>query len=198
MPADLAPTAPPIPSGAVVQVRYTKYDGAPHWAFDGPFLGTDAFGAWVGAPAGTRWSRPGWTFDAESAAVVLFPAAGWTGTYNATHPEGQRLYLDLTTRPVWGAVDGTWQVTMADLDLDVITRADGTIWIDDEDEFAEHRVSYGYPADLVATVEADALDLLRRAGAGDRPFDGMRRPYAPAQPATADRWLELLARVTAR
>ena len=34
---------------------------------------------------------------------------------------------------------------MVDLDLDVIRMRDGGI-LDDEDEFAEHQVRYGYPA----------------------------------------------------
>ena len=192
------PTSPAIAPGELVQVRYTKYDGSPHWALDGPFLGVDAFGAWVGAPAGTAWTRPGHSVDAETADVVLFPDAGWTATFSITHRRNQRLYVDLTTTPVWERVDDVWRVTMADLDLDVVTLADGTIWLDDEDEFAEHQVRYGYPADVVARVEADASDLLRRAGDGERPFDGMRRPYAHQKPTTADRWLELLDRVTAR
>ncbi|QAY70351.1 DUF402 domain-containing protein [Xylanimonas protaetiae] len=195
---DPGPTAPRIRAGELVQVRYTRYDGSPHWAVDGPFLGTDAFGTWVGAPAGTTWSRAGRSLTAEVAQVVLFPDAGWTATFSATHPAGRRLYVGLTSHPTWERVDGVWRVTMADLDLDVITQADGTIWLDDEDELAAHQVRYGYPPDLVATVEADAVDILARAGAGERPFDGMRRPYSPTSPTTADRWLDLLARVTAR
>jgi protein associated with RNAse G/E len=191
------PAVPPVQPGEIVQIRYTKFDGAPHWSLDGPFLGVDAFGAWVGAPLGTAWTRPGHSADADVASVVLFPAAGWTATFHAAHPTGVRLYCDLASQPRWERVDDVWRVTMVDLDLDVVTLADGTIWIDDEDEFAEHQVRYGYPADLVAQVEADSVDLLRRAGVGERPFDGMRRPYAHQHPATADRWLELLDRVTA-
>ena len=33
----------------------------------------------------------------------------------------------------------------SDLDLDVIRTGDGTVFVDDEDEFAEHRVSLAYP-----------------------------------------------------
>ncbi|WP_180935649.1 DUF402 domain-containing protein [Nocardioides ungokensis] len=32
-----------------------------------------------------------------------------------------------------------------DLDLDVVRGRTGRVWIDDEDEFAEHRVRFGYP-----------------------------------------------------
>lgn len=196
-----APGTTPVPqitAGALVRVRYRKYDGSPHWQLDGPFLGADAFGAWVGAPVGTPWTRPGRSVDHDVASVALFPRAGWTAAFYTRHPTNQRLYVDLTTPPVWERVDDVWQVTMVDLDLDLITLADGTIWLDDEDEFGAHQVRYGYPAELVAQVEADSVDLLRRAGAGRRPFDGMRRPYSHRQPTTADRWLELLDRVTAR
>ena len=65
--------------------------------------------------------------------------------------------------PVW---DGGL-VTAVDLDLDVIRRFDGTWYVDDEDEFAEHQVSYGYPPELVASREAECArvsDEIRSGG----------------------------------
>lgn len=51
-------------------------------------------------------------------------------------------YVDMTSRPAW---DGP-TVRAVDLDLDVIEALDRTVFVDDEDEFEEHRVAYGYPA----------------------------------------------------
>ena len=58
----------------------------------------------------------------------------------------------------------------------------GGIYIDDRDEWDEHRVAYGYPLDLVERLEALAVDLERRVKAREAPFDE----------ATAEVWLERL------
>jgi hypothetical protein len=74
--------------------------------------------------------------------------------------------------------------TGIDMDLDVV-RVEGArgTWIDDEDEWDEHRVEYGYPADVQRHLEALAADLEQRVRAQVPPFDD----------ATADRWLDRLA-----
>ena len=70
-------------------------------------------------------------------------------------------------------------VSYVDLDLDVVERAGQPAFIDDEDEFAEHSVSLGYPAELVARVRADAGAVLDAVQRREAPFDG----------ATAAGWL---------
>ncbi|MCF4120735.1 GNAT family N-acetyltransferase [Antribacter sp. KLBMP9083] len=172
----------PSITGSPVRVRYTKWDGTPHWENDAVFLGTDEHGAWVGMPAGTRAARPGAAFTGVWDSVTLFPEAGWTATFNAWHPKATRIYVDLTDVPRWSATAVGHEVTMADLDLDVIERASRPAFIDDEDEFAEHQVRYGYPADLVATVRRDADSLLEQVREREAPFDG----------PTARRWLDRL------
>ena len=72
----------------------------------------------------------------------------------------------MTTRPV---LDGG-AVHVVDLDLDVVLLHDGTVELLDEDEFAEHQVRYGYPAEVVAQALATADELLARVAAGDEPF----------------------------
>ena len=52
---------------------------------------------------------------------------------------------------------------MVDLDLDVVLTRDGDLLLDDEDEFDQHRVTLGYPDDLVAAGTAH-----RRRAAGRR------------------------------
>ena len=76
-------------------------------------------------------------------------------------------------RPVLRAVD---------LDLDVVKLQDGTIFLDDEDEFAEHQVSFGYPPEVVAMAERSAAQVLAAVRDGTAPYDG-----------TADAWLARLA-----
>ena len=81
-----------------------------------------------------------------------------------------------------GAPAGTWLerpgasfasaplVTMVDLDLDVIRTRDGDLLLDDEDEFDEHRVTLGYPADVVALARRTADELMTAAAVGHEPF----------------------------
>jgi len=57
------------------------------------------------------------------------------------------------------------------------------LFIDDQDEWDEHRVAYGYPLDIVERLEQLTVDLERRVGAFEAPFDD----------ATGDRWLQRLA-----
>ena len=63
-----------------------------------------------------------------------------------------------------------------DANLDVIKKRDGTIFIDDEDEFAEHQVKYGYPADVIETARA-TCDWLVTAVADEEPFLTVYKTY---------------------
>ncbi|KQZ11130.1 hypothetical protein ASD23_03235 [Agromyces sp. Root1464] len=180
--ADDRPRAP----GDLVRVRATKWLGQPHWEFDGRWLGADEHGDWVGFPAGTRFARPGHGFTATWDSVSLFPRAGWAAGFNAGHPRGLGIYVDLATVPEWRAdASGAWTVSYVDLDLDVVERTGAPAFIDDEDEFAEHAVQFGYPAELVARARADAEAVLGAVRRREAPFDG----------ATAAGWLGQLGRL---
>ena len=112
---------------------------------------------------------------------LITPDSWWTAVWN----EGGdfEIYVDIATPPRW---DGD-RVTMIDLDLDVVRHRDGRTLVLDEDEFDEHRVSLGYPPDLVdrarTTTAAVFLDVERRIP----PFD-----------ATGAQWLEAAAGLAAR
>ena len=158
--------------GDPVRMVFRKWGDRPHWEFDALVLGSDQHGVWLGAPAGTTVARPGTSYVAQAAFVSLVPPdQAYVATFYAPHPNGPgdpvELYVDITTVPAWA--DG--RVTTVDLDLDVVRGRSGRVWVDDEDEFADHRVRYGYPADVVAlaTGSCDRVHAAVRAGAG--PFD---------------------------
>ncbi len=66
-------------------------------------------------------------------------------------------YVNVATPAKWDHE----RVTAIDMDLDVIRVAkDGRILIDDEDEFAEHSVSMGYPSDLISRCRSTADETL--------------------------------------
>lgn len=160
----------------LVRVAYRKYDGTLHWNLRMRRLGEDEHGVWLGLPANSVM-RKGHNPEVPlpEAHIVLFPpGAWWTAAFNAA-PHKTEIYCDITTPPQWLSPT---EVTMVDLDLDVLRRrsAADPILVD-EDEFAEHRDRYGYPADVVAAARASADWLMRSVAARTGPFDGAHEPW---------------------
>ena len=151
----------------------TKWGGRPHWEYEAVLLGSDEHGDWLGIPGGTHMSRPDAEYVAPVAQVVLVPLAGpddergWLATFHA--PGGPvQVYVDMTTPPAW---DGP-VLRAVDLDLDVVRGATGRVWIDDEDEFARHRVEFGYP-DETARLAMRTCDRVQAdVTAARAPYDG--------------------------
>ena len=62
------------------------------------------------------------------------------------------------------------QVTAMDLDLDVVRCWDGRVAVLDEDEFAEHQVQLGYPAELIDQARVTCDWLVSTVAARAEPF----------------------------
>jgi len=75
-------------------------------------------------------------------------------------------YVDIATQPVW--CEGI--VEMIDLDLDVLVLDDGTVPIDDEDEFEEHQVSFGYPRGMIERARSETSRVADLIDRGEEPF----------------------------
>lgn len=166
----------------MIQVAMSKWPALPHWAFDAAWLGSDEHGDWLGLPAGTTMRRPGAEYVAPAPQVCLSPARelptaerGWIATF---HSPGQPLevYVDITTPPVLA----DQRLTCVDLDLDVIRGASGRVWIDDEDEFADHRVSLAYPDDVIAAALSSCALVETLVTLRSAPFDGAHRRWLEA------------------
>jgi protein associated with RNAse G/E len=158
-------------------VVYTKYDGSLHWHYTMRYLGTDEHGVWLGAPAGLpmrRGSEPPVSWD--HAFTMLIPRNGswWTAAFNVA-PHRIEVYCDIASPPHWIGDD---EVTMVDLDLDVVRyRADGRVVLLDEDEFAEHRLRYAYPAEVISQAQHAAGWLREAITSGREPFDAAYRSW---------------------
>ncbi|WP_241563811.1 DUF402 domain-containing protein [Nonomuraea polychroma] len=100
---------------------------------------------------------------------MLFPRDAWWTAAFYLQPHWMDIYVDVTTVPEWS--DG--EVTMLDLDLDVIRTPDGRLFVDDEDEFAEHQMLLGYPPELITQAEGSARWLLDAVGERKEPFGGV-------------------------
>ncbi|GDY52426.1 hypothetical protein SVIO_030490 [Streptomyces violaceusniger] len=107
--------------------------------------------------------------------VVLIPRdAWWTAAFNAP-PRETEIYCDIATPAEWRS---SHEVSMVDLDLDVLRkRTDGSTLMDDEDEFAEHQVRYGYPADVIAEAEAAGRWLMDAVDGRAEPFGDASRAW---------------------
>ncbi|MFB8385529.1 DUF402 domain-containing protein [Microbacterium sp. NPDC055910] len=175
-------TPRPAP-GTRVLFRWRKWNGDPHWVHECLYLGADAWGEWFGQPVGSRSTRPGREIVTTAPNVTLLPPSGdYALTVNTAPPASYRVYIDLAWDARWDAAEPEG----IDMDLDVVRAIDERgVWIDDRDEWDEHRVAYGYPLDIVARLEELAVDLERRVS----------RRIAPFDEATADAWLTRLAAI---
>ena len=158
--------SPGVRPGDPITVAWSKFDGSPHWTSQpGPiYLGEDEFGWWYGQPPGTRYDKPTSSFISDGWQVGCW-ARGRLHTATFYEPVPRlvlRLYVDVTTAP---RVVGD-RFEAVDLDLDVCQRFDGSVYLDDEDEFVEHQGLFGYPPDLVAAAQAEAAVLLDEVTAG--------------------------------
>ncbi len=143
-----------------------KFDGSAHWEHPSVVLGDDECGVWLGQQHGWYSERPGARFTPETVSVtVLPPGSGWVATFFPPSAEGVRVYVDIVAELDVAAF------TAIDMDLDVVLASD-RLWIDDEDEFEEHRVAMGYPDALAEQCRADAVRVVELIREGAPPFDG--------------------------
>ena len=151
-----------------MEMRFTKWGGRKHWTYPMEPLGRDEWCWWFGGRAGIRLQRgdeppiiQGHDF------VQLIPDGGWyVAAYNGTANTRLALYVDVTTPPtITGDV-----IEAVDLDLDVLRMRDGRVLLDDEDEFEEHQVRYGYPPEIVDGARASADRLMAAVRGGTEPF----------------------------
>ncbi|MCP3975413.1 MAG: DUF402 domain-containing protein [bacterium] len=137
-----------------------------HWRFDMHFLDEDKWGVWLWTPPGStaqRGDEPAQTFDHLNVKLIA-PSEWWTAIWNDSGRYD--LYVDIVTPAAWR--DN--RVTMIDLDLDVVRTADGTVIVDDEDEFLDHQVKYGYPDAVIEKTRSTADTLQQRIQDGEEPF----------------------------
>jgi hypothetical protein len=176
--------------GDPVRIEMEKWGDRPHWQIPGRWLGSDVHGDWIGIPSGTPMTRPGMRVVSRNDQVGLVPPADapdterWcVSTFHGEPRDWVAVYVDITTPPVW---DGATARTV-DLDLDVIRRVDDEVFVDDEDEFAEHKVELGYPDQVVAGATRSCARVRSAVTGRLAPYDGSHEP-----------WLDSLRALTAR
>ncbi|MDO5504363.1 MAG: DUF402 domain-containing protein [Actinomycetia bacterium] len=161
---------PPEP-GSPIRVAFRKWDESPHWTSgDGAvYLGEDEYGWWFAHDEGVEYTRPDMAITIPALQIGYHSRDRWhAALIHTRHAQHEyRLYIDVTTPPEWRLNDaGLPELTAIDLDLDVIETMAGEIFLDDQEEFAEHTVAMRYPEDVVATALAEADLLLTEVRAG--------------------------------
>ena len=149
-----------------VHIDFRKWDGSRHWQFTMRRLGEDDHGLWLWSPAGSPMQR-GQDQPKLSKAInlKLIPEnKWWTAIWSWQRPID--LYVDIITPASWNGST----VTMVDIDLDVMRLADGTVSIEDEDEFELHRIEMDYPERLIDTARATTARIALAVEARHEPF----------------------------
>ena len=107
------------------------------------------------------------------------PASWWTAIWNeGPWSDGRSIhtYVDVITPAEW---EGD-TARMIDLDLDVVRRHSGTVEVDDQDEFDEHRITMAYPDHIVDKARTETARLAIAVESGLEPFGSV-----------GDQWLEV-------
>lgn len=161
--------------GDLVVARNRKWDGTAHWVVPGRYLGEDIHGWWIFQGQNEFCSRPGAAFYTASDAVLLVPRSGeYVATfYDDSYPGDFRIYVDLAMAHEWKAISsGVTEFHVIDMDLDVIRSTRRDVFVDDEDEFEEHRVAMAYPGHVVESMRHECNALFRAVSNKQAPFDG--------------------------
>ena len=158
-------------------LHYFKYDGTEHWRIETELIREDESGWWLRGHPGAKAERPGHVVVEKVGFLCRVPRGMWWAAFwNHDRENEYELYIDIATPAEWR--DGELQ--LVDLDLDVARDWDGRVHLLDEDEFADHAVKMGYPADVRHAARASADALLEAVTARTPPFDLFdARAYEP-------------------
>ncbi|MGH8945982.1 MAG: DUF402 domain-containing protein [Acidimicrobiia bacterium] len=151
-----------------VTVQFLKNPHILHWGFEAVWLGEDEHGRWIALPNGSRrWKGQQEVRPAAEDAVFCAPHdAWWHLHYNGALSQFSH-FVDIVTPPVWVS-DNRYE--MIDLDLDVTRSHNGTIAVEDEDEFEIHQLKYGYSDQMIERARAETDWVVAALAAGSEPF----------------------------
>ena len=162
-----------------VTVQFFKNPDILHWGFDAEWLGEDKYGVWIAVPKGThRWKGEEQVRPTGVDAVFCAPHEGWWHLHFNGAESPYSHFVDIVTPPVWVTEN---RYEMVDLDLDVGRRQDGSVVIEDEDEFDVHQVKYGYSPEMIERAESETQRVVSM-------FEEVREPFF----AVAEAWLAKL------
>ena len=151
-----------------VTIQFLKKPDIIHWGFEAFWLGEDEYGVWLSIPTGTRrWKGEVDRSPVLTDAVFCAPHdAWWTLHFNGDVTDKSH-FVDIATPSKWVSDD---RVEMIDLDLDVAFYHDGTVEVEDEDEFAVHQLQYGYTGEEILNARETTDQIVAALLAREEPF----------------------------
>ena len=150
-------------------IQFLKNPDIIHWGFEGRWLADDVWGTWIAVPTGSnRWKGVEKYSPTSSPAVFCVPPEGWWHLhYNGPFSVNYTHFVDIVTPAVWVTPN---RYEMIDLDLDVAIRVDGTIEVQDEDEFEIHQVAYGYTTEMIDGARRATEEIVAALTSRSEPF----------------------------
>lgn len=160
-----------------VTVQFLKNPDFIHWGFEAQWLDEDEWGDWIAVPTGSiRWKGEERLSPTTMPAVFLAPRDRWWHLhYNGVRGATYTHFVDIATPRVWVTSN---RYELIDLDLDVAIHLDGTVEVQDEDEFEVHQVRYGYSREQVEGALSATREVVVALETRSEPFFGV-----------ADSWL---------
>lgn len=152
-----------------VTVQFLKNPDIIHWGFEVSYLGEDEWGDWMAVPHGTvRWKGAKSVRPTRRNAVFCAPRDQWWHlAYEGPNSDNYVAFIDISTPPRWLSEN---RYEMIDLDLDVGLGVDGSVVIEDEDEFEVHQIKYGYTDEMIQGAVAETAKIVKALEAGQEPF----------------------------
>ncbi len=154
-----------------IRIEKAKYDGTVQAAWESELL--DHAGSLLRSvvPGGrpvyvldrSRWVQSGQT----TCAVELYFDDRWYNVWHFRDGTTELWYCNVAMPATFDGKTLRW----IDLDIDIRCYRDGVPEVLDEDEFAQHRIELGYPAEVVERAFAARDEALRLAQERAFPFD---------------------------
>lgn len=141
----------------------------PHGPFTYQFASseTDSSGHWLSLPRGAQWTAPHDSGLLPFDVVVLLVPNSPLVTWWCDRPTGRRLEVDVCLPPT--EADGDW--SFIDLELDVYRYADGSVTVEDEDEFMDACRAGHISTGDAGIAEAACSEAVTQLRAAQPPFD---------------------------
>lgn len=139
-----------------MSLQFFKYPNVAHWRHENlVVLGEDEHGLWLGCEPGSEQQKGSGPITTTQQPWVFcsVPDAWWSLVFNGEHRITH--FLDIITPPT---IKGD-RIEMIDLDLDVVRKATGEVYVDDEDEFLVHQKLYGYPPWMIDKARTTTAEL---------------------------------------
>jgi len=165
--------------GQRLPVHSTKYDGSLHYRYEVTVVREEPDRLLVYEPIGSLATGHRGPVRTRHPMLHVHTRDRYWNLSVMWEPDWQRRehYVNIALPSTWD--DGT--LRFVDLDLDLIWKADGTVLLDDEDEFDLRTIRFAYPPALVERAWRAADEVRGLIARRAAPFDGALYEWRPTE-----------------